>query len=506
MASAEVALTTVEQFRRFWRWWTGELRACVPAFLSRAVNRMRVLPLVVPEPIGFTLYRFDGATWQRVAKTTGETPEASASALGAMLRKAGVKRFSLALNPGQYLSKIIHLPQAAEDNLRNALRYELDRHTPFKPEDVSFDCCVVGRNNAAREIDVRMVIAPKTTISHAVESVAASGVLVAAVQPALPDAASLPINLLPHEENGSSPMQRIVRWAPWMLLAGLAGVALVLPIHQKRAQVIELQPQVNIAAQQAQAADALHQQLDRAQGEYNFLLQKRYSTPTSLQLLHEVTRILPDDTWLQNFELRSTSKGRELQLQGETGVAGKMIELFEQSALLTGATFKSPMTQAPGSQGSRFHLGMEVKEAAPPSPQVLVAASASESGAPPASTASTPATPAPTQDAAPPAATAKAPAPAVPAPATPAQATPAQATPAQATPAQATPAQITPAQITPAPAASAQPASPSASAASVSGAMSPAAANAVNVESGGINYSPSGMPMPAQAAPPAGKK
>ena len=58
-------------------------------------------------------------------------------------------------------------------------------------------------------------------------------------------------------------------------------------------------------------------------------------------------------------------------MQGETGVAGKMIELFEQSPLLTGASFKSPVTQAPGSQASRFHLGIDVKEAPLPAPRAL---------------------------------------------------------------------------------------------------------------------------------------
>jgi hypothetical protein len=181
----------------------------------------------------------------------------------------------------------------------------------------------------------------------------------------------LPINLMPHEEAGSGYLLRVKRWLPWALLALLGLAALLLPIYQKRAQVIEVLPQVNIAAQQAQATDMLHQQLDRAQAEYNFVLQKRYATPTGLQLLAEVTRILPDDTWLQSFELRTTSKSREVQLQGETGVAGKLIELFEQSPLLTGASFKSPVTQAPGSQASRFHLAMDVKEAPPPPARVL---------------------------------------------------------------------------------------------------------------------------------------
>ncbi len=371
MATLDAAVSVGEQARRFWRWWRGQLRECVPSGIVRWLSRLSVVPLAVPEDGGYAVYRFDGARWQRVARVNGNSPETLAKALGDALRRAGTSRFAISLPPGQFLAKTISMPQAAEENLRNALRYELDRHTPFKADDVGFDCCVVGRDEKNREIAVNLVIAPKATISQAVASVAGTGLLVTAVQPGFPDRATLPIDLLPHDDNADGNLLRLGRWVPWFLLVLLGLTALVLPIYQKRAQVIELQPQVNLAAQQAQAADMLHQQLDRAQAEYNFVLQKRYAATTALQLLGEVTRILPDDTWLQSFELRTTSKGREIQLQGETGVAGKMIELFEQSPLLTGASFKSPVTQAPGSQASRFHLGIDVKEAPLPAPRAL---------------------------------------------------------------------------------------------------------------------------------------
>ena len=383
MAALE-GLSLTEQIRRFWRWWTGELLACIPAGIRNWSRRLRVLPLVVAEGGGFSIYRYDGKTWKRIATAQGDTAESRVKALAVQLRGARIEKFAVGLPPGHFLAKTLPIPQAAEENLRNAIQYELDRHTPFKPEDVGFDCAIIGRNEATREILVRLVIAQKTTIANAVAAVAATGLTVAAVQPAAPDRDSLPINLLPHDEAANRMVQRVMRWLPWVVLVVLGALAIALPIFQKRAQVIELQPQVNVAAQQAAAADALHQQLDRAQNEYNFLLVKRYALPTGLQLLNEVTHILPDDTWLQSFELRTTAKGRELQLQGETGVAGKMIELFEQSPFVSGASFKSPVTQAPGSVASRFHIGMDVKDIAPPAGRVIKADAAAP-GVPPGS-------------------------------------------------------------------------------------------------------------------------
>lgn len=395
MATLE-AMSLGDQIRRFWRWWTGELLLCIPAGLRDWARRLQVIPHVLGDAGGYSVYRFDGKQWQRIATAQGDTPESRGKALAAQLRIAGIERFAVGLPPGQFLAKTLMLPQAAEENLRNALQYELDRHTPFKAEDVGFDCSIIGRNAGLREIIVRLVIAQKATIANAVSAAAATGLTVAAVQPALPDRDSLSINLLPHDDAGNRLVQRAMRWAPWVLLLALGIGALLLPIFQKRAQVIELQPQVNVAAQQAAAADKLHQQLDRAQNEYNFVLQKRYAIPAGLQLLNEVTRILPDDTWLQSFELRTTAKGRELQLQGETGIAGKMIELFEQSPLVSGTSFKSPVTQAPGSSASRFHIGMDVKDIPPPAARLIMAEpSVAANAAPPGAAApAAPASPA----------------------------------------------------------------------------------------------------------------
>jgi hypothetical protein len=38
----------------------------------------------------------------------------------------------------------LRLPAAVEQDLKQALAYDLDRHTPFKPDELHFDAAVVA--------------------------------------------------------------------------------------------------------------------------------------------------------------------------------------------------------------------------------------------------------------------------------------------------------------------------------------------------------------------------
>jgi general secretion pathway protein L len=113
------------------------------------------------------------------------------------------------------------------------------------------------------------------------------------------------------------------------------------------------------------------------------LVDRKRTNPAALQVLDEVTRLLPDDTWVQTFELKSDaktpSKPRELQIQGETNSSGKMIGLLEGSKFLTQAAWKSPLVTGQPGVGERFHLAALVKPIAAAERQPI---SAAPSGAP----------------------------------------------------------------------------------------------------------------------------
>jgi general secretion pathway protein L len=302
---------------------------------------------------------------------------------GGMLSAA---RVVVALARGQVLRKQLVLPAAIEENLREALAYDLDRHTPFRADQLYFDAAVVGRDVARREIRVDWAAALKSSVDQARRHAESWGATVVAVTPETLDAATAAnpgrwsrLNLLPDDERSERVFWR--RWQFWLpvaLLALAALTAVVLPVWQKRDYVIRLMGVTEQARVQAAAADALRQQLDQAVGDYNFALDRKYTFPSTVQLLEDVSRLLPDDTWLTQLEVKNVPKGkephREIVLRGESANAGTLVSKLEESKLVEQAAPRSPMTKIQPGPGEVFDLGAQLRALPRPAPIVLARA------------------------------------------------------------------------------------------------------------------------------------
>ena len=90
------------------------------------------------------------------------------SAVARRGRRAGriPREIVVALPASQVLRKTITLPAAVEDNLAQVLAYDLDRHTPFKPDEVCFDASIVGRDPVKKELRVDWAAALKTVVEQ----------------------------------------------------------------------------------------------------------------------------------------------------------------------------------------------------------------------------------------------------------------------------------------------------------------------------------------------------
>jgi general secretion pathway protein L len=145
----------------------------------------------------------------------------------------------------------------------------------------------------------------------------------------------------------------------------LLVAALVLPAWQKREAIIALHPAIARAKLDAESTDALARKLERQVADYNFVQAKRHA-PLALAYIEDLSRLLPDNTWVQQFDLRTAGKAREVQISGESASASKLIELLEQSTLLQNAAPRGPFTRGSQPGTERFLIAAETRIKPPP--------------------------------------------------------------------------------------------------------------------------------------------
>jgi hypothetical protein len=165
---------------------------------------------------------------------------------------------------------------------------------------------------------------------------------------------------------------------PLGLLVAAVLFATALPLWQKRGYAIALQQQAMQGRTAADASNALREQLERLTGEYNFALSRKYAFPSVLQSVEDLSKLLPDDTWLTQLEVKNQAKGkdakREIVVRGESANAGRLISLFEESNLFTDAAPRSPTTKIQPGPGEIFDVGAQLKPLPPPVPVQLAGA------------------------------------------------------------------------------------------------------------------------------------
>ena len=389
-----------------WRWWTTELAQLVPEALSPQ-GRVARLPLLT----------FEGDVLVLVPPPGTAAPEGSSvdlAALDTARARAAVRalverasemrgRARLALRHEDALVRRVTMPLATEENLGQVLAFEMDRLTPFRAEDVYYDQRILSRDSNAGTLCALLAVARREVVDARIERLRALGVSVQGVslreEPAHPGA---PIDLLPAEQRGEreSRAERFLRRGLAAAVAILIVAVLFLPIWQKRETAIALGPVVAKAKQDAEGTDALAKDLERQVGDYNFLLAKKHGQYPALAYVEEISRLLPDNTWVAELQIKNTGKTREIQIQGETNSSSKLIETMEQSTLMQNAMTRGTVTRGSVPGTERFMISLEARPRPMPEALALADIPTPVTPAPGAATPPAPPRPAPAPQAA----------------------------------------------------------------------------------------------------------
>jgi general secretion pathway protein L len=266
------------------------------------------------------------------------------------------------------------LPAAAEDNLRQVLSFEMDRQTPFKADQIYFDSRVLGRDASGRNLNVELVLLPRAQLDQAIGALPPSAAgSIDGVDAWRADAGGrrLGINLLPQERRAR---RRDVRLPLNLGLAALAAILLIVNMNEslanRAAAVDAMRAEVEKSNNEARQVAALRKTLADSVAGANFLTDKKRNNPLTVALLDDLSRRLPEDTYLERLQI----EGGKAQLQGQSKEAAKLIALIGASDCLANPSLQGQIQPDPRTGKERFQITADVKPCNAPASAAATAA------------------------------------------------------------------------------------------------------------------------------------
>jgi len=343
----------VSQFgivQRFFGWWFGELSALVPPSLKRRFARTSGWIVLFPEH-GSTGVYFDSNQDMGLLGRVAFGSATAAAELRVLLRRysldqhvaSGRLGVCLRVPAAKSLRAEFELPLAAEGNLNQVVSFELDRYTPYRAEEVLFSSRILERSLPRQRLRVEIRLVPRPIVEEMI--VVARGL---GLEPGRIDIAEESGHRADSENMFRGGFARSGGFRRMLPVYGLAGLATILaiavivaPIVRARETVDALQEELAATIRVAREQSALQQELDGLRKSELFLVDKKRDTPTVSALLFETTRLLPDTTWLEDWQL----SGKALRLRGMSQSASDLVGVLEQSQLFSHTTFLSPVTR-----------------------------------------------------------------------------------------------------------------------------------------------------------------
>ena len=347
----EIALNnTIQKFRfrfangpagQFFKWWGEELRNAMPSqFRTRMQYARRKLLMQLSD--GEIVFSVDNAQAIQSLDSVSidQDPQLQQQRVRDLMQRHELTEVSrdLLLSQDVVLHTDVVMPLATEANLTQALAYEMDRHTPFRAEEVFYGWHDLKRDREAGQLHFELYVTPREAVEAQIEHLKRLGLAPTGVDVVTSDG-PLGINLLPLALRHHVVNQRArLNWA----IAAVAVFLLIFVMAQslwlREHQVEAIGTAIEDVRSEALAVQQIRKQIDDASEAAGFLQNRKTENGYKIELLAELTRILPQDTYLDRLSMHQGTT----QMQGKSGNAQALIELINDSALFENASFRGP--------------------------------------------------------------------------------------------------------------------------------------------------------------------
>jgi len=354
---SEIASLVRTAPKSFMHWWLGELGGLLPGRLTS--KRRPVRPALILE------IRKNGA---ELIEARAKGDKTLGRILGSIddhgnldgLAAIGERRYRqwpliVRLEASLGMRKVIDLPFAARDDLANLLHFELDRLTPFSPEDVWFTWRILDADRAAGRISVNLEMAPKAIFAKAADMVAGFDRTIDRLEIEGGEQAEA-LNLLASTEKDDTD-SRLKHLLPFLVL-GLAIIAIWIPMNRQQNLIKQLEQELTTVKSSADETLKLREQLDTEAADAGFLTEAKTSSTPMTHILAELTALIPDHSYILQLEV----DGEGIRLSGLADKASDLMSILDQSTMFASPEFRSAVTRDPRNGKERFQIAVELAD------------------------------------------------------------------------------------------------------------------------------------------------
>ncbi len=347
-----------------WNWWIAQLLACLPYSVRRLLFRRKIV-LVKKQDTGFEFY----LDYETPGPTTFggdqnnpqfDRRKSISSGKARRLARSGAA-VVLLLARREILSKAIKLPAVARANFRDVVGFEMDRLTPFKADDVYFDCWLQTRDDSASQnegdqISIDLLVVPKAVVEPYIFDLARLHLTVARI-----GAAETDPQILHSAISISQKYRRIVRVRHivntllFTVVIALAATSIYFDFRDRRATIDELAGRVLVMRDRAIETNQMRDRLNQLTQRIAVPSEVRTKNRRQTDVLNRITAILPDDTYLDRLQVEEG----KLSLSGYSENASTLIGRFNKSGLFRNVRFASPVVSDRRTGRDRFNISAD---------------------------------------------------------------------------------------------------------------------------------------------------
>ncbi|WP_455201692.1 PilN domain-containing protein [Kaarinaea lacus] len=352
--------------RGFVHWWVSELSFLVPqkclSFLNRKQQPTVVMQYQQSQIEVYHLYD-KGCDYIGAMTVHNGEIENIESGLKNWFQETGIHlRPVITLPENRVVRKDIVLPKVAVNNLDNVLKYELDRHTPFKSDQAYYDYVFENTSASDELVNVAIYAVAKSLVNDLLDALQPIGLnqaqIVTGANLKLADPLSNAVKIrLDHDvplssEKNSSKLQMAMSF----VLIALTLTVLIVPIIKMEAVVSDLREQLRVARKEVDVINKTRSDINLYIKKLEALKENKVTASNVVDVMLELTTVLPDDTWVENFAMKD---GR-ITIQGQSISASELIKLLESSEYFAKAKFESPVLQNRDGTSERFNIMAEI--------------------------------------------------------------------------------------------------------------------------------------------------